>query len=177
MGSKSKPRPHRPRPPDVLFVDNDNCLHRCDANVVDGKVVASEPGVQLFEFAGILEQALQPYPNVKIVISSDWVGVLGFERARDALPLELRERVIGATQLDVGNEPGFSGLTRGEQVRRYVVKHKLKSWLAIDDRRDGFEPCPEQLVHCQAGVGLGDSEVQRRLVHRLYAIFHMWDWG
>ncbi|WER49966.1 HAD domain-containing protein [Cupriavidus sp. WKF15] len=174
----SKSRVRRLRPPDVLFVDYDNCLHRCDAYVSEGHVVPSEPGVTLFEFAGILEQALQPYPNVKIVISSDWVHVLGFERARDALPPALRARVIGATQLDVGDEPGFSDLSRGEQIRRYVVKHQLTAWVAIDDRRDGFEPYPEQLVHCQPGVGLEDSVVQKLLARRLRLLFYVeWDYG
>ena len=171
-------RPRSARAPDVLFLDFDNCLHRCDAYVQGQDVVASEPGVALFEFADILERALEPYRSLKIVLSTDWVGALGFERARDALPLGLRERVIGSTRTDDIDEPGFSELTRGEQIRRYVVKHQLRSWVAIDDRRDGFEPYPEQLVHCQPGVGLGDSDVQMRLAHRLYAIFHVaLDWG
>ncbi|WP_224007529.1 HAD domain-containing protein [Cupriavidus pinatubonensis] len=176
-GAKTR-RPRSARAPDVLFVDYDNCLHRCDAYVQGQDVVASEPGVALFEFAEILEQALRPYPQVKIVLSTDWVEVLGFERARDALPPGLRERVVGSTRADESDEPGFSDLTRGEQIRRYVVRHQLRSWVAIDDRRDGFEPFPEQLVHCQPGVGLGDGDVQMRLAHRLYALLHVaWDWG
>ncbi len=170
-------RVRRLRPPDVLFVDYDNCLHRCDALISDQGIVASEPGVALFEFGEILERELQPYPEVKIVLSTDWVEVLGFEGARDALPPGLRERVIGSTRTDDIDEPGFSELTRGEQIRRYVVKHQLRSWVAIDDRRDGFDAFPEQLIHCQPGVGLGDGDVQMRLAHRLYAIFHVADWG
>ncbi|MGN5478224.1 HAD domain-containing protein [Cupriavidus basilensis] len=159
-------------------MDFDQCLHSCDAYVSGGHVVPSEPGVELFEFADILEQALQPYPQLRIILSTDWVDVLGFESARDALPLRLRERVIGSTRDDDGGEPGFSSLSRGEQIRRYVVRHRLRSWLAIDDRKDGFEPYPEQLIHCQPGVGLGDSAVQKRLADRLYAVFHVaWDWG
>ena len=181
MGAKKqhpKARVRRVAPPDVLFLDYDMCLHRCDAYVSDGHVVPSDPGVAFFEFAEILEQALRPYPQVKIVLSTDWVSVLGFERARDALPPPLRERVIGATQVDIGDEPGFSELTRGEQIRRYVVKHQLTAWLAIDDRRDGFGPFPEQLVHCQPGVGLDDSVVQKLLARRLRLLFYVeWDYG
>ncbi|WP_248114038.1 HAD domain-containing protein [Ralstonia pseudosolanacearum] len=162
-----------------MFLDFDNCLHRCDAYVSGQDVVASEPGVALFEFAAILERELQPYPDVGIVLSTDWVGVLGFEGARDALPLaSLRERVIGATRIDDCDEPASSELTHGEQIRRYVAKHRLRAWLAIDDRRDGFEPFPEQLVHCQRGVGLGDSDVQKMLARRLRLVFYVktnWD--
>ena len=175
----SKRGVRRLRPPDVVFVDYDNTLHRGDAYISAQGIMSSVPGVQLFEFAEILEHALQPYPHVKLVISSDWVRVLGFEKARNALPLpSLRERVIGSTHSEDINRPAFSTLSRGEQIRRYVVGHKLKSWLAIDDRMDGFDPYPEQLVRCQAGVGLGDIDVQRRLAHRLYATFYVaWDWG
>jgi len=42
----------------VLFVDYDNVLQRCDSYVSGQNVVASEPGVQLFEFAAIFEHAL-----------------------------------------------------------------------------------------------------------------------
>ncbi|RDK09145.1 HAD domain-containing protein [Cupriavidus lacunae] len=162
----------------VLFVDYDNCLHRSDAYVVGEDVVASEPGVVLFEYAGILEQLLEPYPDVKIVLSTDWIQVFGFERARDALPIAaLRERVIGATYPDDDtNALQFSTLTRGEQVLRYVAKHRLRSWLALDDRKDGFESCMLNLVHCQRSVGLGDCDVQRMLRDRLYVTFHVKDW-
>lgn len=180
MGAKnSQGRVWRDVPPEVLFLDFDNCLHRCDAYVSGQDVVASEPGVALFEFASILGHELQPYPDVKIVLSTDWVGALGFERARDALPLQsLRERVIGATCMDDCDESAFSQLTRGEQIRRYVAKHGLRAWLAIDDRKDGFEPFPEQLVYCQRGVGLRDSDVQKMLGRRLRLVFSVktnWD--
>ncbi|WP_432258039.1 HAD domain-containing protein [Cupriavidus sp. TMH.W2] len=165
-------------PGNVLFLDYDNCLTRCDCYVVGEGAVASEPGVELFEYAGILEQLLEPYPDVRIVISSDWVLTFGFERARDALPLaSLRDRVIGATYPDDDkNALQFSALTRGEQVLQYVTRHRLRSWLALDDRKDGFESCMLNLVHCQRGVGLGDRDVQRMLRERLYATFHVRDW-
>ena len=44
-----------------------------------------------------LIEALAPYPNVKIVLSTNWVRVRGFTRVRRALPEALRARVIGAT--------------------------------------------------------------------------------
>ncbi|CAG9187464.1 HAD domain-containing protein [Cupriavidus pinatubonensis] len=165
-------------PGNVLFVDYDNCLTRSDCYVVGEDVVPSEPGVVLFEYAGILEQLLEPYSDVRMVLSTDWVQTFGFERARDALPLaSLRARVIGTTYpADDTSALQFPTLTRGEQVLRYVAKHRLKSWLALDDRRDGFESCMLNLIHCQRGVGLGDRDVQRMLRERLYATFYVQDW-
>lgn len=164
----------------VLFVDFDNTLHRADAYVVGDDVVAAEPGVVLFEYASVLERLLEPYPEVLIVLSTDWVEAVGFERARDALPIaSLRERVIGATRMDSGlDELAFSSLTRGQQILRYVARHRLTSWLALDDRRDGFATCMLNLVHCQRGVGLGDIDVQKMLRDRLRMTFYVkTDWG
>lgn len=164
----------------VLFLDYDNCLHRSDAYVAEEGVVASMPGIELFEYAPVLERLLEPYPDVRIVLSSDWVEAFGFERARDALPLaSLRERVIASTRTDdESDELAFSSLKRGQQVLRYVARHKVKSWLALDDRKDGFETCMLNLVHCQLGVGLGDSDVQKMLRDRLRMVFYVeTDWG
>lgn len=164
--------------PDVLFLGYDNCLHRCDAYVAGQEVIASVPGIELFEYATVLERLLEPYPDVRIVLSSDWVEVVGFERARDALPrASLRERVIGATRVEGGSggRP-FSNLTRGEQILRYVAMYGPTSWLALDDRLDGFESCRVQLVHCQAGVGLGDNNVQKMLDGKLRLLFYVHDW-
>lgn len=159
-------------------MDYDNCLHRCDVYVAGNEVIASVPGIALFEYATVLERLLEPYPHVRIVLSSDWVGAVGFERARDALPLtSLRARVIGATRVEGGSGvPTSSNLTRGEQILRYVAMKGIKSWLALDDRLDGFDSCMVQLVHCQAGVGLGDSSVQEMLERKLRLLFYVHDW-
>ncbi|GAB3630224.1 HAD domain-containing protein [Pandoraea terrae] len=157
----------------MLFLDYDNTLHRSDAYLTEQGVVASSRGVELFEFAPLLEQMLRPYPDVSIVLSTDWVGAIGFEPARDALPsVSLRERVIAATYDAAGTSVDrFSSMTRGGQVLRFVARYRVKSWLAIDDRLDGFAHCVERLVHCQPGVGLGDRDVQDMLARKLRWMF------
>ncbi|WP_230963419.1 HAD domain-containing protein [Burkholderia stagnalis] len=146
----------------VLFLDYDGVLHRGDTYVTPHGVVSSAPNtIELFEFAPALLELLAPHPQIEIVLSTDWCFRFGLERARDSLPLGgLRQRVTGATY-----EAAFEDSTlwpshqRGVQILRYVRRHNILSWLAADDRRDGFQGYYDQLVHCQTESGLGDRAV------------------
>lgn len=157
----------------VVFLDIDNTMHASDAYLGDGRVILGSPSSTLFEFAPILEQLLKPYPALVSIFSSSWVEVLGYEFTVAQLPSNsLRARVRGATfEKEDAEDNDWSALQRGTQVLRFVRRHKLKQWLAIDDMCGGFEGYEAQLVHCQVGVGLGDKDVQRLLARRLELIF------
>lgn len=147
----------------VLLLDYDGVLHRGNSYLTPGGVVSSAPGqIELFEYAGLLAQLLEPHPLVELVLSTDWVPKFGFEIARDALPIEdLRRRVSGSTfNGSIDDALYWLGMSRGRQVLQYVSRHRLTHWLALDDRRDGFESCRTRLIHCQAMAGLGDVAVQ-----------------
>ncbi|CAM2153094.1 FCP1 homology domain-containing protein [Pararobbsia alpina] len=133
-------------------------------------IVTSSPGViKLFEFAPVLEDVLRPFPAIEVVFSSDWAFRFGAAQTRRMLPSEsLQNRVTGATFEGCEfNEQFWPMLKRGEQVLDYVRRHSLVEWLAIDDRKDGFESCMDRLVLCQAEVGLGDDAVVTRLRNKL----------
>lgn len=153
----------------VLFLDYDNVLHPCDAYRTRHGIRLTDPRARLFEFAPMLDELLSPYPQLRIVLSTSWVEILGFTRARDRLPLpSLRDRVIGATYHS--KHPAahrWAQLSRGAQVRRYVARHHLQDWVAIDDREDGFDGVESHLVKCEPGIGLGDGAVQCRMADRL----------
>ncbi|WP_165087293.1 HAD domain-containing protein [Caballeronia sp. SBC2] len=157
----------------VLYVDFDNCLHRCDAYKTAAGLVPSDPSAIFFEFAGVLEELLAPYPAVQIVLSTSWVEALGFEVARDSLSMaSLRARVVDSTFNPGRDLPHvWSQTPRGRQIRRHVETFGIKRWLALDDMRDGFEGVESRLVHCQPGVGLGDKDVQALFVGRLEWMF------
>jgi len=127
----------------------------------------------LFEYAEVLAEILAPYPSVELVLSTSWVKVLGFNRARSALPVaELRARVVGATFHSRFHDAYFwNGIARGVQVLRYVNRHRLVRWLALDDLDDGFDDEPGRLVHCDEDQGLGDPNIQEVLKGALHAQF------
>ncbi|MBB5417065.1 HAD domain-containing protein [Paraburkholderia atlantica] len=164
----------------VLFLDYDGVLHRGDAYVTPDGVVSSAPGtIELFEFAPVLLELLEPYPHIEICLSTDWCFRFGFERARDALPLAgLRQRVTGATyEAEFVDAALWPTLQRGAQILRYVRRHGIVSWLAADDRRDGVHGYYDRLVHCQTEAGLGDRAVielfQSRLAERFGGTPHI----
>lgn len=158
----------------VLFLDIDGVLHRGIARRSGDRVVSSAPGViELFEFAPVLDELLRPYPEVEIVLSSDWALVLGIEFTQNAIPSPLlRDRIIGATyEGSIFNSYFWFAVPRGDQVLDYVSRHSPMTWLAVDDRKDGFESCRDRLVHCQTDAGLGDPVVVEQFRDRLQQYF------
>jgi hypothetical protein len=97
------------------------------------------PGSSLFEHAPLLIEALEPFPQVRIVLSTAWVPVLGYEVALSHLPHALRHRVIGAT-FDVArcSLADWSCVARGYQIVADVQRRKPIQWVAIDDDADGW---------------------------------------
>ncbi|CAE6767815.1 hypothetical protein R70006_03802 [Paraburkholderia domus] len=153
----------------VLFVDIDGVLHRGDSYAVGGRIVSSAPGrIELFEYVPTLDGLLRCYPDVEVVLSSDWTFRFGVDFALNMLPDSiLRQRTTGATYQGCDSELQWPRLSRGAQVRDYVRRHSLNRWLAVDDRKDGFERDRDRLIHCQTEVGLGDPAVFAVLRSRL----------
>jgi hypothetical protein len=156
-----------------LFLDIDGVLHRGIARRSGNRVMSSAPDIQLFEYAAVLDDLLRPYPDVQIVLSSDWSVVMGTDFTRAAIPSPgIRDRIVGATFEGCTFNPLlWPLLTRGAQVLDYVGRNAPLRWLAVDDRTDGFEACRERLVHCQTEVGLGDSAVVEQFRARLQRFF------
>ncbi|MGU7811551.1 HAD domain-containing protein [Burkholderia sp. AW49-1] len=160
----------------ILFLDIDGVLHRGNSYVAGRRIVSSAPGrIELFEYVQILVDLLSPYPELPIVLSSDWAYRFGVDYTRSQLPsASLRARIIGATYQGCEfDEMLWPMLSRGEQVLDYVRRQGRDGieWIAIDDRSDGFESCRERLVHCQSEYALGDDAVVELLRHRLHERF------
>lgn len=135
-------------------------------------------------WAPILEEALAPYPDTKIVLSTSWVRVLkSFSRVRAYLPVALQARVIGATwhsamarhhegshRID-GN--WFSEMSRYAQIARYISRAGLRAehWLAIDDDCEGWpSELRDRLVETDGALGLSSAAAQSELAERLQQI-------
>lgn len=80
----------------ILFLDFDGVLHPDQVYLVHGRPVLRDEG-HLFMWTPLLEDALNPLPDVQIVLSTSWVRELNFKRASNFFPEALRRRIIGAT--------------------------------------------------------------------------------
>ncbi len=168
-----------PRPPHrhkghkkyVLYLDYDGVLHPDDVWRTRGRGIhlgMKSAGHQLFECCQLLESALQPYPEVNIVLSTSWVRVLRFSAAASYLPVPLREKVVGATYHTVMPRHWFENLTRGAQVLGDVSRRQPDAWVAIDDTLEGWtEDSLTHLVPSNSELGLADPAVQAKLAEVL----------
>ena len=164
----------------ILFLDYDGVLHPDAAYLVNGRPQLRAAG-SLFMCAPILVEALAPYPQVQIVLSTSWVRVLkSFSRTQAYLPAALQARVIGATwhsamarhhegahRIDAS---WFSELTRYAQIARYVARSGLRAehWLAIDDDSEGWPVAlRDHLVETDGALGLASASTRCDLTQRL----------
>ena len=124
----------------ILYLDFDGVLHHenCLWHPRIGAYLSAPDGYVLFQHAGLLEQLLAPYPQVQIVLSTNWVRRYGCSKTAKNLGPTLRSRVIGATYHSNMRKREFSALSRGMQVWSDVVKRKPQDWLAIDDVDEGW---------------------------------------
>lgn len=156
----------------ILFLDYDGVLHPDSALLMRGGPVLRGDG-ELFMWVDLLVAALANHPKVQIVLSTSWVRILGFRRARDYLPESLRERVIGGTfhsamkRIDEGqwaayysNRTWWDSATRYQQILRWAMIAGTENWLAIDDDVEGWpEANRGQLVQTDPDTGLAGSGV------------------
>ena len=144
----------------ILFLDFDGVLHYDDVLVRENAPVIYREGCTLFQWVDPLIEALVPHPHIKIILSTSWVGVFGYDKALAALPEALRQRVIGATYTD----QGWYSKTRYQQIAEHVQKHQITHWLAVDDDVMGWPANQRRaLVECSSWFGLSQPETRVEL--------------
>jgi len=121
----------------VLYLDFDGVLHPEPVFFHPNRGVylgAEAHGHTLFEHAPLLASVLAPYPDVKIVLSTSWVQHRSYSKAVKRLPLELQNRVVGATfhAAHMTRDSWFA-LPRGAQVLGDVGRRRPAHWVALDD--------------------------------------------
>jgi HAD domain in Swiss Army Knife RNA repair proteins len=159
---------------DCLFLDYDGVVHGGGATYHRKKLpnIRPElPGHELFEHLPIVESLLEPYPAVRIVLSTSWVRALDFKRAKSYLTPGLQQRVIGATYHSRRMRE-FDHTPRYAQILQYVERHRPHRWLVIDD--DFGEGVPQwawtYLVQTPSSQGLGCPAAVDELKRRLEVI-------
>jgi hypothetical protein len=130
----------------------------------------------MFEWVPQLEEALAPFPNVALVLSSTWCIRPGFGKTLKNFPEALRSRFIGGTfhKRSHGADPwvleSFRRLPRGMQIWADVQRRKPKHWLALDDDIEGWPSfAQENLVACDGATGMSNPRVQAELRQKLAA--------
>ena len=100
--------------------------------------------------AQMLIDALAYYPEAKIILSTSWVRILGYESTIKKMPHALAGRVAGATwhkhMIADGHDP-FIRMSRFEQIENHVNRNSIQKWIAIDDLHSGSEVWPEEKLH------------------------------
>lgn len=99
----------------VLYLEFDGVLHPEHvywSHRRGAHLEAEADGHKLFEHGSLLESLLEPYPDMRIVLSTSWVRQYRFACAARWQPEGLRRRCIGATFHTHMDEKAFAGMGR-----------------------------------------------------------------
>ena len=139
----------------ILFLDFDGVLHE-------------DPcfdATRLFARAPDLAQALEPFPEVRIVLSTSWRSQRTLAEMTQALPQALGRRVIDATPLiTAADSPAaLRPYRRHAECACWLHRqgHERTAWFALDDRPSLFAPHCEQLILCDSNAGFVDATARR----------------
>lgn len=158
----------------IIYLDFDGVLHPDAVYQVKNKPLELRAPGELFMHTEILLDALAPYPEANIILSTSWVRSLGFDRTVKKMPAKLGERVLGSTWHKVirqDNYDPFSYMSRYKQIMLHVNKNAIGRWIAIDDLFSGSEDWPAEhiskLVLTEESKGLSCKEAQADLNKKL----------
>lgn len=173
-------------PERILFLDFDGVLHPDAVYQPRNRPLELRAEGELMMYAGILEEILIEHPDVKIILSTSWVRLLGYSRTLGKTSPGLRARIAGATWHSGMAKPDgspyrraedpFNWFSRWQQIEWYVRRHELDEWIAVDDLYGGEEidqwPHHQRhrLVLTDGDKGLGCPLAQRDLRQKLEAL-------
>lgn len=154
----------------VVFLDFDGVLHPDAVYQTRRGLELRAPG-KLMMHAPILQDILSGFPEARISLSTSWVRMLSYSRARAWLPPELQARTISGTwhsRMPRAPLEGYDLYTRYEQIRAAVTRAGITRWLAIDDDPDYTWPeHDKRLVRCEPSLGLSAPGTQAELRKKL----------
>lgn len=173
---------HRPRTAEVvIYVDLDGVLQSQHVMHHPKRGIYlcpnNAPGRALFEWAHHLVEVLEPFPQVRYVLSSSWCVWPGYGRTLKRMPQELRWRFIGGTYhkrvfgRDLWSKASFQDKPRWLQIYEDVRRRKPRHWLALDDDTERWPDwMNEHLIACDGDLGLSCERTRALLVERLRSV-------
>ncbi len=149
----------------ILYLDFDGVLHHEDVRWHPKRgAFLHEPGHSLFEHAALLDEVLEPFHDLDIVLSTSWVRKYSCHHSAQRLPQGLRRRVIGATFHSSMDRTEFALLLRGQQVYADVVRRRPAEWCALDDVDEGWpDSLRERLVLTDPVLGIASPAAMQGL--------------
>lgn len=147
----------------IIYLDFDGVLHD-DEVYRDFKrgIYLRTPGRSLFEWEKFLSSLLVQHSDVRIVLSTSWVPIRGYNYTRNRLSSTLRSIVIGSTfHGRFMHRSEFMSLPRGVQIAQDAARREPQFWLAIDDDDDQWPRyLRDKLICTDGGKGLSAPEIQ-----------------
>lgn len=143
----------------TLFLDFDGVLHSAEINAINrhGEFV---PHPDLFAWVPILDGLLKPYPELRIVVSSDWRLVVDDLTLRRILG-PLGSRFFGVMETMVQ--------ARADAVKAEARRRGLSAWLAVDDHPTVVTAAGDdaRFIVCEPTTGINAPAVQREMMDKL----------
>lgn len=149
----------------ILYLDFDGVLHHEDVRWHPKRgAYLHQAGYSLFEHAALLDELLEPFYDLDIVLSTSWVRKYSCHHSAQLLPPGLRRRVVGATFHSAMDRNEFALLSRGQQVYADVVRRRPSEWCALDDVDEGWpDSLRERLVLTDPVLGIASPEAMQGL--------------
>lgn len=147
----------------MVFLDFDGVLHPVGEPALDDDFRLL-PNPRLFCYLPHLTDTLAPYPEVRIVVSSDWRRLFDDDTLQGCLG-ELGDRFVGVVDT-------FGG-TRAEEIYAEVTRRGLVRWLVLDDHPSVLEASmtDARFIACDPQLGLSSTKTQADLRKKLSQIF------
>lgn len=144
----------------VLFLDFDGVLHPVGEEALDENFRLL-PNPKLFQWRPILEQLLEPWPEVQIIVSSDWRRLFDDDNLVRLLGPRLGGRFIGVVEV--------IDSSRANELHLEVVRRGIVQWVALDDHPTvvAVGKAEPRFIVCDPSTGLSDLDVQERLKRQL----------
>jgi HAD domain in Swiss Army Knife RNA repair proteins len=125
----------------TVYLGFTNVLHRGEAFLgMLGRVILEPEGKPFGDTHHLLD-ALTPYPNVQVVLTSSWTWWVGDTEVIALLPRAIATKVVGTTcefpplLEEAVTCRGFVG-----SIIRHAIAHRVTSWLAIGSDFRGVPP-------------------------------------
>jgi hypothetical protein len=153
----------------ILYFDYDGVLHPSDVRIIRAEPL--RPRIYqngrptdrpLFDHASLLENILEPFPDIRVSLATSLVYTFGYEFSVQQLPSALRARVVGT--IWQGWLLQFPPPRRHDAVTIDAEERGVERWLALDDDVEGWPVnqrhllvAPENPWESLAQPGLADK--------------------